>query len=507
MFPAIRVLFILIFLLSPEISFAQKIQFFGDVLLSRGIEELVNKEGMDSAWKGVVPLLKEGAINVANLEGAVGDKSLCAKGHIPCFNIDSSMMNILKKFNVIGLANNHSLDLGLSGLRNTIREIEKRGMIPLGGEKFSTIIRTEDGDIGIVALTDLFNSSNDRKHFVMPESPKAINEIRRLKGMASFVVVYIHWGSELDKLPTDRMRELARTFINSGADIIVGHHPHVVGTVECIKGRPVVYSLGNFLFDQKYEETKKGAVLQCEINKESRLLCKLRGVMTPMNSFTPYTLEDKFYGNENRLLASCAPKVMRTWTGIFSGGGKETKLVLKRGEPNSSLSSLEMYDSGTGQRLWESPYMPIEKLQPVDLNGDGLSEIMLIQNVYSPLDNEIGKRVYIYGFDKGLRALWRGSALSRPLLDAVFIDNPKDGRPILVALHTADSFLVRDPSSFRIEGHRGSLGIDARFGQTPFYFSGPVSDSCTCSPSGVTPLCRSMGSKPRRDGNPRATVF
>ena len=135
MFPAIRVLFILIFLLSPEISFAQKIQFFGDVLLSRGIEELVNKEGMDSAWKGVVPLLKEGAINVANLEGAVGDKSLCAKGHIPCFNIDSSMMNILKKFNVIGLANNHSLDLGLSGLRNTIREIEKRGMIPLGGEK------------------------------------------------------------------------------------------------------------------------------------------------------------------------------------------------------------------------------------------------------------------------------------------------------------------------------------------------------------------------------------
>jgi hypothetical protein len=212
MFPAIRILFILIFLLSPEISFAQKIQFFGDVLLSRGIEELVNKEGMDSAWKGVVPLLKEGAINVANLEGAVGDKSLCTKGHIPCFNIDLSMMNILKKFDVVGLANNHSLDLGLSGLRNTIREIEKRGMIPLGEEKFSTIIRTEDGDIGIVALTDVVNSQNDRQHLIMPESPKAINEIKRLKGMTSFVAVYIHWGSELDKLPTDRMRELARTF-------------------------------------------------------------------------------------------------------------------------------------------------------------------------------------------------------------------------------------------------------------------------------------------------------
>ena len=468
MFPTVRILFILIFLLSPEISFAQKIQFFGDVLLSRGIEELVNKEGMDSAWKGVVPLLKEGAINVANLEGALGDKSLCAKGHIPCFNIDSSMMNILKKFDVIGLANNHSLDLGLSGLSNTIREIEKRGMISLGGEKFSTIIRTEDGDIGIVALTDVVNSQNDRQHLIIPESPKAINEIKRLKGMTSFVAVYIHWGTELNNLPTDRMRELARTFVNSGADIIVGHHPHVVGTVEGIEGRPVVYSLGNFLFDQKYEETKKGAVLQCEINKESRLLCKLRVVMTPMNSFTPYTVEDKFYGKENRLLVSCTPKVMRTWTGIFSKGGKETKLVLKRGEPNSSLSSLGMHDPRTGQRLWESQPMPIEKLQPVDLNGDRLSEIMLIQNLYSPLDNEIGKRVYIYGFDKGLRALWRGSALSRPLLDATFIDNPKDGRPILVALHTADSFLVRDPTkkgrvimSYRWNGF-GFTGIKER---------------------------------------------
>lgn len=406
---------------------------------------MVNKEGIDSIWKGIIPFFKEGAINIANLEGAVGDKSQCVKGHSPCFNINPTMVNVLTEFDVIGLANNHSLDLGVYGLRNTIHEIEKRKITSLGGENFSTIIETEHGDIGIIALTDVVNSQNDRQHLIMPESPKTINEIKRLKGMTSFVAVYIHWGKELNNLPTDRMRELARTFINSGADIIVGHHPHVVGTVECIEGRPVVYSLGNFLFDQKYEETKKGAVLQCEINKKSRLLCKLRGVMTPMNSFTPYTIEDKFYDKENRLLVSCAPKVMRTWTGIFSEGGKETKLVLKRGEPNSSLSSLEMYDSGTGQRLWESPYMPIEKLQPVDLNGDGLSEIMLIQNVYSPLDNEIGKRVYIYGFDKGLRALWRGSALSRPLLDAVFIDNPKDGRPILVALHTADSFLVRDP--------------------------------------------------------------
>jgi hypothetical protein len=69
---------------------------------------------------------------------------------------------------------------------------------------------------------------------------------------------------------------------------------------------------------------------------------------------------------------------------------------------------------------------------------------MLIQNVYSPLDEEIAKRVYIYSMDKKFHALWRGSALSRPLLDALFVKN-KNKQPVLVGLHTTDSFLIRKP--------------------------------------------------------------
>jgi hypothetical protein len=71
---------------------------------------------------------------------------------------------------------------------------------------------------------------------------------------------------------------------------------------------------------------------------------------------------------------------------------------------------------------------------------------MLIQNIFSTLDNEVAKRVYIYRLDDGLKALWRGSGLSRPLLDAAFASKPETtkNRPVLIALHSTDSFLVRN---------------------------------------------------------------
>jgi len=90
----------------------------------------------------------------------------------------------------------------------------------------------------------------------------------------------------------------------------------------------------------------------------------------------------------------------------------------------------------------KTPPMPIMRLQPADLNGDGIREIMLIQNIYSSLDKETAKRIYLYSFDGGFHALWRGSALSRPLIDAMFVPGKK--KPLLVALHSADSFLARN---------------------------------------------------------------
>lgn len=439
-------LLIMLFFLSlfSNDAAATTLDFYGDILLSRGIEKFVSEKGTDELLKGVEPLLSRNSIKVVNMEGAVGNPASCVKDHTPCFSVKSDIFPALNGFDVIGLANNHSLDLGKKGLEKTLFEIKNRGQIPVGGKDFFTIIRTDKGDIAIVALTDVVNSKDDAKHMIMAYSERALNAIKRLKARTGMVAVYIHWGKELDDYPTERMKELAKKMVDAGADIIVGHHSHVVGRVECINGKPVVYSLGNFIFDQKYEDTKSGAVLQCSIGSDDKLFCQLVPVKTEMNSYSPQLILNSTYNTENASLKSCAPELIQTWSGRFSSDRKDKRLTLRRSKEGITLSKMELFDTENTRPLWKSPSMPIEKLQPVDLDGDGISEVMLIQNIYSSIDEETDKRVYIYSLNGGLKALWRGSALSRPLLDAIFITDPINRKPLLIGLHTSDSFLVRD---------------------------------------------------------------
>ena len=437
---------IFFFLLISSTVNAAEMNFYGDVLLSRGIDKLTMEEGQRRLTDHISQFTSIEAIHIANLEGAVGDKYFCAANHNPCFPIKKENMDILSNFDVINLSNNHSLDNGLTGLNKTMRELKKRQIRYLGGKNYSTVIETENGNIGIIGITDIVNSRSDRKYLIMADAPQVLEKIKQLKITCTLVAVYIHWGRELDNLPTQRMRKLAQIIMKAGADIIIGTHPHVVGKVECIQDRPIVYSLGNFLFDQKYEETKKGAILNCAISKAGFFKCKLIGTKTSANSFLPRPIKMDSYAKENNVLSACQPFVQQTWVGAFTDDKRKKRLLLKKDGDNNNLSYLELYDLETGTREIKTPAMPIVKLQSVDINSDGISEIMLIQNVFSSLDSEIAKRIYIYSFDRKFHALWRGSALSRPLLDAILI-NPENNKPILVALHTADSFLVRNPST------------------------------------------------------------
>ncbi len=441
------ILCLLICLAFPSTTYAEVLQLFGDVLLSRGIQETIAHEGVDSLWKGTSALFLQDAIRIANLEGAVGDKSLCSHDRQLCFHIDRKALSGLDKFDVISLANNHSLDLGPRGRASTAKELKRRLIVPLVGKHYSTIVTTENGSIGIVAVTDVVNSLSDKKYLVMADASEVLQKISRLKKLTGVVAVYVHWGKELDNIPTTHMRQLAKSYVDAGADIVVGHHPHVVGKTECINGRPVVYSLGNFLFDQKYEETKQGAVLQCTHSRNGALLCSLIELQSPMNSFVPnLVMNSPRYHEENRTLGLCVPSRPPVWAGVFSKDKIPRRYIIKQANSGVALSALEELEPNEDKVIWNGPPMPIEKFQAVDLNGDGVSEVMLIQNIFSTLDNEVAKRVYIYSLDSGLRALWRGSGLSRPLLDALFAE--KSGtvgnKPLLIALHSTDSFLVRD---------------------------------------------------------------
>lgn len=430
----------------PSTVQAQGLRFYGDILLSRGIDKFVATQGVKPVREALAPFLRRDAINVVNLEGAVGDAAGCAAGHTPCFATREKLLGLLDGFDIVSLENNHSMDLGTKGLRTAARELKKLMLVPLESKRFSTVVATDHGNIAVVAVTDVVNAAADRSHLAMADSEEVVQEIHRLRARSAVVAVYVHWGRELLPVATERMQGLARKYVSAGADVVVGTHPHVAGSAACIEGKPVVWSLGNLLFDQKYESTKKGAVLDCNIGDDSKLRCSLIGHETALNSYLPALSAGDPHKAENSVLAACTPEVTRTWTGKFTGDKREKRLVLKEVDTAHSLSFLELYDLTSGKREVKTPPMPIRKLQPVDLNGDGIREIMLIQEIYSSFDRETAKRVYLYSMDGGFHALWRGSALSRPLLDATFAQVGK-GKPVLVALHSADSFLARNPST------------------------------------------------------------
>jgi poly-gamma-glutamate synthesis protein (capsule biosynthesis protein) len=436
-------LLLMVILLPHGSACARDIRFYGDLLLGRGVGKFVTEKGKETVRQALAPFLATDAIHVVNLEGAAGEISGCTPGNALCFAAKPGMFTLLDGFDVVSLENNHSLDLGPVGLQKTVRLLKERDIVPLAGKGFSTVIVTDKGNMAIVAVTDVFNSPGDRERLAMADSPEVVKEIRRLRQRSTAVAVYVHWGRELLPVATERMQALARNYLDAGADIIVGTHPHVPGNVSCVQGKPVVWSLGNFLFDQKYQSTKKGAILQCRIGEDDRLRCALSGHETPMRSYLPHASAADPFRAENASLAACAPTLTPTWTGVFTRDRREKRLLLKKKPGKADLSRMEMYDVKTGRREARTPPMPIRKMQSVDLNGDGIREIMLQQNIYSSLDKEIAARVYLYSLDGTFHALWRGSALSRPLLDAVFIRG-KHGKPLLVGLHSADSFLARD---------------------------------------------------------------
>ncbi len=437
-------LLLLLGLLLAPLPAAAELRFFGDLLLSRGVENYLATEGEGTLRSALAPFWQDDAIRLVNLEGALGEESACAERPQPCFTVKAERLPLLDPFDVVSLQNNHALDGGPLGLRRTLHALQQRQVRPLGDQDFTALLPTPQGNFGVVAITDVINAPSDRKHVVAADSPEVLAAIRRLRREAALVAVYVHWGRELLPVATQRNRELARSFLAAGADLVVGTHPHVTGPVECLDGKPVIHSLGNFLFDQKFAATKRGAVLACNI-ETGELRCRLEGHQTAENSYLPVPLVGE-YAEGNAILAACTPSVTPSWSGIFTADRRKKRLEIHRDLQRPKLATLRLYDLDSNRLETETPAMPVVRVQLVDLNRDGIQEVFLLQQIYSGLDREVAKRVYLYSFDGPFHALWRGSALSRPLHDAVFVEQ-SGADPLLVALHSSDAFIRREKNS------------------------------------------------------------
>jgi len=194
---------------------------------------------------GIRPQLERASNRLVNLECVLSDKGAAITGKRYCFRAPLDAMGVLTsaRIDAVSLANNHSRDFGPDGFLDMIARLEANNISVIGASQTPLILKTRTGAKAAVIAVDDTRDEGVADH---DRIAAAIADARR---QASFVLVFMHWGEENTAEVTERQRELARWLIIQGVDAIAGSHPHCVQPFDSYHGRPIFYSLGNFVFD------------------------------------------------------------------------------------------------------------------------------------------------------------------------------------------------------------------------------------------------------------------
>jgi gamma-polyglutamate biosynthesis protein CapA len=260
-------------LLAVEIPIVNKtpsanIFIFGDMILDRGVRYRMGEYGQEYPFSQIKNLLSGHDIVVGNLEEPFTDfksKTMGIKNAPLTFTFDPAVIPMLTNlgFTHFSLANNHTANFGGEGLRQARRYLSESGIgyfgDPFNTVELSKIVEINGIKIGFVGFHE----------FVYQNLDLVLVEIGKVKDEADLVIVFPHWGVEYNKKMTGNQRELARAFIDAGADVVVGAHPHVIEPIEIYKDKPIFYSLGNFVFDQDFSyDTTHGLTLELKYTKK-----------------------------------------------------------------------------------------------------------------------------------------------------------------------------------------------------------------------------------------------
>ena len=283
-----------------------RLLFTGDILLSRHVAEEV-KHRRVSPWANLADIFHSAQWVGGNFEGAVGSPSDCMSTAHPCFATSGSLVRLLKEAGFHGLTveNNHAGDLGSAGREHTRRLLEQESLLPIDFENSPEYARVGDATMALLAITVI--PAADGRVQQIP-STEIFEKLRTARQRADLIVVSIHWGVEYQRLADTTQRAQARWLVQHGADLIVGHHPHVVQPPECVEGHPVFFSLGNHVFDQTYPPTKEGLIADCRLSV-GQLNCEGIRTHTEAGTSLPNTADADRAANI--ALAACTPKMKK----------------------------------------------------------------------------------------------------------------------------------------------------------------------------------------------------
>lgn len=261
----------------------KKLTAVGDVMLDREVKLAAFEHGWPYLFAQVADHLTKADLAFANLESPIGSRGrFLNMFQAPPEAIESL---VYAGFDVVSLANNHSLDYDNEGLFETIEILKEHGIRQVGAgknilEARSPVIINIDNEVrvGFLAYTETWFCYTREPHNwaatdllpgVAPAEPgMVIEDVARLQTEADVIVVSFHWGIEYESLPNATQQMLAYAAIDAGADIILGHHPHVLQGIEFYNKGVIAYSLGNFVFDLPDPKTWHSLILDFTLSPD-----------------------------------------------------------------------------------------------------------------------------------------------------------------------------------------------------------------------------------------------
>jgi poly-gamma-glutamate synthesis protein (capsule biosynthesis protein) len=252
--------------------------FVGDVMLADGPGRLI-RSGKDP-FRHVAAALKDADITIGNLECVIASSGK-PETKPYTFRAPKHSLRLLKKyFSAVSLANNHSGDFGKGAFSEMLQLLEQHQMPYFGGGRnlraaHQAYIQEIHGKrIAVLGYNGFFPRSfealDDTPGIAWLDEDMVVAAIQHTKQTlgADFLIVYPHWGWEYQKLASSRQRQMARLMIDAGADAVVGGHPHVTQDIEVYQGKPIFYSLGNFVFDGFSDrDTRTGWLLELTLKQ------------------------------------------------------------------------------------------------------------------------------------------------------------------------------------------------------------------------------------------------
>lgn len=222
------------------------------------------------------------------------------------FRTDPKYVTILQELgaDIAGIANNHILDFGEAALLDTLDTLEKAEISHVGAgrnlsEASAPCVKEINGQtFAFFAATRVSPSagwyaSDSRPGVFQTYDPKRLNAaISEAEKNYDHIIVFVHWGIERNEFPEEYQRSLARGYIDSGADLVIGCHPHILQGFEYYQGVPVIYSLGNFLFGNRTDET---VLLNAEFSKDGALRVRLIPCQRKNGVLSEISDPDKLY--------------------------------------------------------------------------------------------------------------------------------------------------------------------------------------------------------------------